>query len=126
MNVKYKEGKIQFDLHDLLQYVDKETKLEMIESLSCDDTIIKHVTEQIINKWTENCYSGGSNCTASSEVHLGLDWAWREVAKRSGDVAKREIERLEEAIRYKDERYLELLQENRELRSYGRAQPFHS
>lgn len=117
MNVKYKEGKIEFDLHDLLQYVDKETKLEMIESLSCDDTIIKHVTEQIINKWTENCYSGGSNCTASSEVYLGLDWAWREVAKRSGDVAKREIERLEEAIRYKDERYLELLEENRELRS---------
>ena len=116
MKVNYKEGKLELDLHDLLQNVNKETKMEMIESLSCDDHIIKHVTEQIINKWTENFYSGGSNCTASSEVYLGLDWAWREVAKKSGDVAKREIERLEKAISYKDERYQELLEENRKLR----------
>ena len=117
MKVNYKEGKLELDLHDLLQNVNKETKMEMIESVSCDDHIIKHVTEQIINKWTENFYSGGTNIIASTNTYTGLDWAWREVAKKSGDIAKREIERLEKAISYKDERYQELLEENRNLRN---------
>jgi hypothetical protein len=116
MNARYKEGKIEFDLHDLLQDVSIETKLEMLESLACDDQIIKHVADQIITKWTENCYSGGAACVAGAEPRFGLDWAWREVAKRSGEVAEREIERLEDAIKYKDERYTEALEENRKLR----------
>lgn len=116
MNATYKDGKIQFDLHDLLQSVSLETKKELIESLACDDDIIKHVSDQIIKRWTENCYSGSSLCTASDTPVFGLDWAWREVAKHSGDVAKREIARLEEAIRYKDETYKEVLEENASLR----------
>lgn len=124
MKVNYKEGKLELDLHDLLQNVNKETKMEMIESISCDDHIIKHVTEQIINKWTENFYSGGTNVTASANTHTGLDWAWREVAKKSGDVAKREIERLENAITYKDKIYQELLKEYIELRNIPRNKSY--
>lgn len=116
MNARYKEGKIEFDLHDLLQDVSIETKLEMLESLACDDQIIKHVADQIITKWTENCCSGGAACIAGAEPRFGLDWAWREVAKRSDEVAEREIKRLEDAIKYKDERYEEALEENRRLR----------
>jgi hypothetical protein len=116
MNTRYKEGKIEFDLHDLFQDVSAETKMELVESLACDDQIIKHVSDQIITRWTENCCSGGSLCTASAEPRFGLDWAWREVAKRSGEVAEREIKRLEDAIKYKDERYAEALEENRRIR----------
>lgn len=32
MNTRYKDGKIEFDLHDLLQDVSIDTKLEMLES----------------------------------------------------------------------------------------------
>jgi len=117
MNAKYnKDGRIEFELHDLLASVSEETKLELIESLACDDQIIKHVADQIITKWTENVYSGGYACVAIADPCFGLDWAWREVAKRSGDVAEREIKRLEDAIKYKDERYAEVLEENRNLR----------
>ncbi len=116
MNVKYKDGKLELNLHELLGSVSAEDKLDMVESLACDDEIIKHVADQIIKKWTENCYHGSTHITATVEPALGLDWAWREVAKRSGEVAKREIERLESAIRYKDKCYAAALEENRQLR----------
>ena len=115
MNAKYKDGNIEFDLHDLLMSVSAESKAEMIESLACDDEIIKHVADQIITKWTENCCSGGAACTAGADPRFGLDWAWREVAKRSSEVAEREIKRLEGAIKCKDELYAESLEENRKL-----------
>lgn len=116
MNATYKDGKIEFDLHALLRDVSVETKAELIESMACDDAIIKHVADQIITKWTENVCSGGVDCVAGAEPRFGLDWAWREVARRSGEVAEREIKRLEDAIKYKDERYAEALEENRSLR----------
>lgn len=116
MTIKYTNGKLELDLHELLGSVSKETKLELVESLACDDEIIKHVADQIIKKWTENCFSGGVLCTASSSPSFGLDWAWREVAKHSGEVAKREIGRLEKAIEHKDKLYADALEENRNLR----------
>jgi hypothetical protein len=117
MNARYKDGKIEFDLHDLLQNISYDTKLEMLESLACDDQIIKHVADQIITKWTENCCSGGTACIAGAEPRFGLDWAWREVAKQSGEVAKREINRLEDALKYKNTECQNALEENRKLRT---------
>ena len=116
MNAKYKDGRIEFDLHNLLQSVTPETKAELIESLACDDQIIKHVADQIIHGWTENVCSGGSSIVATAEPYDGLDWAWREVAKRSGQVAQREIERLEKAVAYHQEQYRDQLLENARLR----------
>jgi hypothetical protein len=98
MSVHYKNGKIEFDLHDVLSRVSLEQKLELIESLACDDQIITHVAQQIISEWTESGYKGASSIDPPPNPFYGLDWAWREVAKRSGEVAEREIERLEECI----------------------------
>ena len=36
MNIKYDKGNLVIDLHELLQSVDVETRVEMIESLACD------------------------------------------------------------------------------------------
>ncbi len=108
MNLKFnKDGKLEFDFHDFLQYISADSKLELMESFACDDVIIKHVADQIIHRWTENSYSGGSACTVAADTtighHCALDVAWREVAKNSGEVAKREIERLETALKSKEE-----------------------
>lgn len=115
MNAQYKDGKISFDLHGLLEGIQPVEKIPMVESLACDDDIIKHVAAQIISKWTENCYSGCAFVTASDSPQFGLDWAWREVAKKSGDVAKREIERLEDALRREKNKTTELYEEIRHL-----------
>jgi hypothetical protein len=101
MTIKYDNGNLVIDLHALLACVDAATRASFIESLACDDEIIRHVTAQILDRWTESVYAGGSLVTAvpaPASSATPLDTAWREVAKRSSDVAKREIERLEEAL----------------------------
>ncbi len=114
MNATYKKGKLEFDIQELLESIHGAEKVDLVEGLACDDEIIKHVSEQIINKWTENGYSGGVFCTASDNPTRGLDWAWREVAKKSGDVAKREIERLEKALEQKSKELQRIYEEQRE------------
>lgn len=121
MKIKFKTGSITFQLHDLLCQVAPECKRELVESLSCDDEIIRFVTQQILDKWTEGGYSGGAYVSAVANPGCnGLDWAWREVAKRSGEVAQREIDRLEKTVRRQDEELRELRQENADLRDPGR------
>lgn len=120
MNIKYKEGNLQIDLHDLLDNVREEDLSEFLESVSCNDKVIKHVTDQILDKWTENGYSGGAAATAVADPKWGLDKAWREVAKRSGEVAKREIERLEEALNRRNEEYFSLVNEYSRKNREGR------
>ena len=67
MNINYKDGKLQIDLHDLLDNVREEDLNEFLETVSCNDKVIKHVTDQILDRWTENCYSGGTACTADAD-----------------------------------------------------------
>ena len=102
MKIKYEEGQLRLNLHDLLAYVQSDQKMELIESLACDDDIITFVAQQILDKYTDSGYSGGAYVVACAEPLRGLDWAWREVARRSGDVAQREISRLELALQHKD------------------------
>ena len=120
MDIKFKDGNLQLDLHGLLDSVKEEDLNEFLETVSCNDKVIKHVTDQILDRWTENCYSGGAACTADADAKWGLDKAWREVAKRSGEVAKREIERLEDALKMRNEEYFNFVNEysrnNREVR----------
>lgn len=119
MKTDYKSGTISFDLHGLLMDVCPEKRVELIESLACDDAIIKHVADLIIHRWTENSCSGGSNCTIPADASRGcpLDEAWRRVAKASGDVAKVEIERLERGLKLRDERITDLIEEICKLRN---------
>lgn len=120
MTISYKDGKLQVDLHDLLDNVREEDLADFLESASCNDKVIKHVTDQILDKWTENGYSGGAACAADADPRWGLDKAWREVAKRSGEVAKREIERLEEALKRRNEEYFNLVNEYSKKNREGR------
>lgn len=118
MKTDYNTGTISFDLHSLLSSVCPEKKVELIESLSCDDAIIKHVSDMIIDRWTENSYSGSSCCTIPADASKGcpLDSAWRRVAKASGEVAKTEIERLERGLAQRDKQIADLHEEIRKLR----------
>jgi len=98
VNAEYKDGRVSFSFPDLLEKMSTDDKLELIECLSCDDAIVTFVGQQIIDKWTERGYYSSYPNTATSTPHHGLDKVWRDVAKASGDVAKREIERLEKAV----------------------------
>jgi hypothetical protein len=103
MNCEYKDGKLILCAFSVLNSISTETKAELIDALSCERDVIRNVTDQILDGWTQNDSHGAKSVVAQAEPSDGLDWACREVAKRSGEVAKREIERLEEAVKVKDE-----------------------
>ena len=109
-----KDNKLEFDLCDLLDSVSAESKVELIESLACDESILKHVVDQILDALTENAYCGASDYPERSTPYYSLSFARREISKRSGEVAKTVIERLEKSLAAAEKRIkdLEELQRN--------------
>lgn len=121
MKTEYKDGKVSFRVEDLFDLMPDEDKISLIEVLSCQSSVIKHVTSQILDSWTENGYYGPTLVTASANPIEGLDWAFREVARRSGEVAAKEIKRLENALEHANKELQELRDEQYRMRSsrYG-------
>ena len=107
MKVKHDQrGFISFEFVELLELMSDESKAGIIESLSCEDAIVKHVADQIIDGWTENYCSGGRIVGEPTPVGEGtpLDRACRRIAKSSDKIARKEIGRLEDALERERER----------------------
>lgn len=98
MKVKIEKGILCVNVADLLDNLDDEVKEDLIENLSCQDDVIKRVADQIFDGWTERCSYGPKSCSASEEPRNGLDYAMRKFAKVD-ELAKKEIERLEESLK---------------------------
>lgn len=116
MRIEYKDGKIQFNVLDLLDSIPAEAMPDFLESVSTLDTVIQHVSDQIIRGFTENGSSGASFVFTHPEPNLPLEKAWREVAKASGEVAKSEIQRLESALARSEKELQDARQELSDLR----------
>jgi hypothetical protein len=103
MSIKFtKDGELAIDLHSLLNQVSGEDKIALIESLSCDEEIIKHVTDQILEGFTENGYFGSTGF-GESEPRTALDRARREIAKGASELAKEEIGAMENRVKSEKE-----------------------
>lgn len=113
-----KDRKLEFYITDFFDELSKDMLLEVAESLSCEELIIKHVTDQILDGYTENVYCGATTYMATSTPTCALDRARREIAKRAGEVAQAEIERLEVALKRLEDEREKLYQE----RSYRRQE----
>ncbi len=111
MSIKYESGNLIIDLDWLLSRIKPEDMRGFLESASTSEAIIKYVTDQILDGWTENGYFGRQACRASDDPYTQLDKARREIAKRSGEVAKNEIEKLEKALKEQKDEYWKLVQE---------------
>lgn len=88
---------LTLNIVDILSSLTGEQEQQLIEQLSCSDTIIKHVSDQIINGSTCEGYSGFISCDAGTST--ALDHAVRAVAKSSSELATSEIESLELALK---------------------------
>lgn len=97
-----KDGKLEIDICELLDKLSDDKKLELIESLSCQDSIIKHVSDQILTGWTENAFSGGLGYAIEQMSPLGK--ARQRVIELAPEVAREEIERLKRFARNAEER----------------------
>jgi len=91
------EGKIEIDAQDIFDNLPKDSVLELIESLSCSEVVIKHVADQLLEGWTENGYSGSAYISLNplTEINIARD----KIAKGSDKVAKDRILELELLIK---------------------------
>lgn len=125
MGVKasFANGNINIPFVQLLEIIPAEERSELLKHVACDDQVIRDVTAQIIHKWTEDGWHGRQNITAQHDTSWpstpAIDAAWREVAKASSDVAKREIERLEKALEEKSKEAQEAWDKVRRLTPSG-------
>lgn len=123
MKVTLERGDLKIDLCALLERLSDEDKQKLVETLACESSIIRHVTDQILTGWTESGWTGSVGCSdlVDPAPCTGLDWAIRQVSLRSGPVAAKEIVRLAEALKRAEEQLEGLGEENRHLRLTGRT-----
>tara|TARA_R110000782_G_scaffold117945_2_gene208353 strand:- start:311 stop:676 length:366 start_codon:yes stop_codon:yes gene_type:complete len=106
---------LTINIVDLLGSLSGEQEQQLIEQLSCSDTIIKHVSDQIINGVTDGGFSGFISCDASTST--ALDLAIRSVAKNSAENARKEIESLEKNLLRSNQRADEYVTKYYDLKS---------
>lgn len=114
MEVKIENDSLVIDLYDFIRKLTTEQKLEVADTLSIGEDIVKCVGDQIVDGFTEMVSSGARSVPAESTPHHALDVAIRRVAKNAGDVAAREIERLTTDLKYQEERVKELRKQLRD------------
>ena len=90
MKVEIKDGKVILDACEMFDNMDADELHKLVQSLACQDAILKHVTDQLLEGWTEDGYHGskGGDATGNSP----LDLARRRIALGAGKVAKETIE----------------------------------
>ncbi|HIF5345025.1 TPA: hypothetical protein ACX2V0_004545 [Yersinia enterocolitica] len=97
------------DASSLIDMMSDEDRMQIIESLSCYDNVIKHVVDQISSMYgmTENGFSGGQICgyerlygegtvldKARYQVACSAQESNRELINQQSDAIKRLEERL--------------------------------
>jgi hypothetical protein len=102
MNIKIEKGLLNINVADLLDHLEPESKLYFVEALACDGDVIKYVTQQILDDCTENGFYGSTSVSAQANPQESLDFAKRDVARRSSEVAAKEIKRLEDALMHSE------------------------
>ena len=96
MQIKTNGITIEISDSDFLSMLSDDDKVDLIEIMSCEDVVIKHVFDQIsqLNGMTENGFSGSSRCGGSRLTGEGtvLDIARMWVAKSANVIANDVIE----------------------------------
>jgi len=83
---------------ELVELMSDKDRVEFMQSLSCHDSVIKHVADQIIHGCTEDGFHGGI-AMVSDNPTTALQKAQREVAMSFSDITSREIKELELAVK---------------------------
>ena len=90
-------GEICIDVLDVFDNTSDSFKLELVERLSCEDVIIKHVIDQVLNGSTENGYSG-SETIDWQQVNSELQQARERIRLQGNNLLVKELKRLREVL----------------------------
>ena len=102
MKVTYTDGELSLNLVDVIHEMTEEEQLLLVESLSCQSSVIEFVGQQITKGWTESGFHGG-RYWGDGEPSTPLDKIIREIANKSGEIAEKEIKRLCDLVKFKEE-----------------------
>lgn len=87
-------GLLSINIFDLLHELPENRHVELAESISCTNTIITHVMDQVLEGCTENGFSGSWSTTYNEPLQKYR----MQIAKQATDVAKSQIEELERRL----------------------------
>jgi len=89
---------------DFLCLLDENELDYFYQCLACQEEIIKHVADQIVDGWTENGSHGSKICGVNAIPSTSLDESIRRIAKQSSEISNNEILKLEtELLRTKED-----------------------
>jgi hypothetical protein len=99
MNVIIDKGRLSFDLYDLLGDLSPEQRTQIMDTLACREEVINEVANQIIGGFTTEGSHGPTGYGGNHDAVHGIDGARMRIAKASGEIAAREIERLADQLK---------------------------
>ena len=94
-------GNLCVNLNAVIDELTDDQCREFIDGLSCRDSVIKDVTAQLLDGWTERGSHGARSCDPIAEHPGPLSEARLEIASRADEVAVDRIRELESALRWK-------------------------
>lgn len=83
--------------NELIELMSEDDKINFMQSLSCHDSVITHVADQIIHGQTRDGYSGSETITKALPC-TALQSARREIAINSSDISSSEIKSLQRQL----------------------------
>lgn len=106
MEMKLNEdGTLSFnvDIYEFLDSLSDEKSIELAESLSCQDVVIKHVTDQLFHGCTENGYHGTKRFGVEPSTQLEL--SQEKIRKLGNRLLIKEVDRLRSKLEDKSNHY---------------------
>lgn len=106
MEMKLNEdGTLSFnvDIYEFLDSLSDEKSIELAESLSCQNAVIKHVTDQLFDGYTENGCHGAKVYGDLPTTQLEL--SQEKVRKLGNRLLIKEVERLRRRLEDKNNHY---------------------
>ncbi len=119
MKATVENGKVVLDYCELFNEADGRELQLLVQSLACQDDIVRHVTDQLLEGWTEDGYHGGK-CGDASESHTPIDQARRRIALGAGQVAKETIEAQQRSLKDAAEANAEIWRKYHKLQDEAR------
>ena len=84
--------------NELLELIEDEDKIHFLQSLSCNESVFKHVADQIISGCTEGGYRASTGELQSTPNTI-LQNAVRIIAKNASAIADEQITELERKLK---------------------------
>lgn len=117
MDMNSGKATIKFDMIEFIHNLSDEEQSGIIESLSCSEQVIKHVTDQIFYGYTDNGFCGSiAFDDGTSEFKTAVGRAKDLVIEKADEIARKRIEQLEASNKIMKETIDRLYQENDRLK----------